>query len=89
MMSDSFHQALSALCSSYLYCECKYEQRIVICRERAKAERVRSERDASVSNDRHRDKDRLRDSRRDHADFYNAELGKCPPIQLSSCMHYT
>lgn len=36
-----------------------------MCRERAKSERVRSERDAGTSNDRHREKER---PRRDHVD---------------------
>lgn len=47
-----------------------------MCRERAKGERSRSERDAGTSNDHHRDKDRPREVRRDYADNHDLEQGE-------------
>ncbi len=56
------------------------------------AERARSERDAGTSNDRHRDKERRRESRREYADSRGVDYGTLPFSQdqsYSSCFTVT
>jgi hypothetical protein len=55
---------------------------------RAKADRVKSGRDASVLNDRHRDGDRPRDRKKDHSEPQNTEAGQFETLQMASQLEH-